>query len=289
MQENKGSAKIILIITSVLLLTSISLFFILYNNENVDVENEKSDITKSLSLDERANGLIPENIIFTSIIDNHARGKVTDGRDGIERDFYAIKINNVWRIVEITNLPISCERFARLGFASSMISDCKLTFSDAVSVSEIDATLDELFIQSAELKVIGLVENIESSENGIIATIVSEDGSSIKIIIPENSSTEEGDLIVTTITAPKEYYYDSVKKEDVVFQSNNTTVVNQEDKDLFLDNQSTNNNDSNIKINKETNSILKVDAPKSSAPPSYFFNVYDQDNSFVNVEIEGSF
>ena len=235
MQGSRGSAKIILIVTAILFLTSLFIFFIFINKEEkVDLTKEKENIEKSLSIDERADGIVPENIVFSNIIDNYARGKVTDSRDGIEKDFYAMKINGVWRIVEISNMPVSCERYARLGFSSSLISDCRLTFSDAVSISEIDATLDQLFLESNELKVIGLVEDIEETEEGKIITVVSEDGSSIKISVPDSVDTTEGDLIVTTITAPIEYI--SNNTSEVIFDSNNTVVVNEDDKDLFSDN-----------------------------------------------------
>lgn len=288
MQGNKGIAKILIIFSSVLFFSAIAILIIILNKEEVNPDLLK-DIDSSLKLDERAEGLIPENIIITNSTENFLRGTVVDQRDGMQKDFYAIKIGEVWRIVEVTNTSVSCERFARLGFPSSFISDCKLSFSDAVTISEIDATLDSFFLESTELKVIGVVEDIQYTAEGQIITVASYSGdSSIKISVSNDFQAQEGDLIVTEITPPLQYNSIEQINFDTVYNSDNAIVVNEEDRELVVNTEEPQNNQT-LKINEVTNSVLKIDAPKSSAPPSYFFNAYDIDNSFIDVELDGSF
>lgn len=288
MQGNKGIAKILIIFSSVLFFSAIAILIIILNKEEVNPDLLK-DIDSSLKLDERAEGLIPENIIITNSTENFLRGTVVDQRDGMQKDFYAIKIGEVWRIVEVTNTSVSCERFARLGFPSSFISDCKLSFSDAVTISEIDATLDSFFLESTELKVIGVIEDIQYTAEGQIITVASYSGdSSIKISVSNDFQAQEGDLIVTEITPPLQYNSIEQINSDTVYNSDNAIVVNEEDRELVVNTEETQNNQT-LKINEITNSVLKIDAPKSSAPPSYFFNAYDIDNSFIDVELDGSF
>lgn len=289
MQANRGIAKIVFILSAILILTAIGGAILIFSNEDVktvDIETIKN----SLIIDDRAGGILPENISISISNDSFLRGRVVDSRDGIERDFYSMKIGDVWRIVEITNSVVSCERFARLGFPDAFISDCRLSFSDAVSVDEIDATLDDLFLSSVELKIIGVVESIENTENGQIVT-VSSGGSTTQISITDAKlNTQIGDLIVTTITAPKEYVYTPQSNStNVVFNTEEVTIVNEEDRDLNTEDEEETHEQVNVKVNPNTNAVYKIDAPKTSAPPSYFFNVYDVDNSFVNIELDGSF
>lgn len=295
MQDNRGVAKILIIISSVLFFSAIAIAIIIFNKEDKGDVNLLQEINKSLSLDERAEGLIPENVIINNSTENFLRGTVVDQRDGLQKDFYAIKINDIWRIVEVSNTPVSCERFARLGFPSAFISDCRLSFSDAVTISEIDATLDNFFLESTELKIIGVVESVEYTEEGKVLTVTSYSGdSSIKINVESDFETQKGDLIITQITPPIQYNPNSQTNSETIYDSNNSIIANQEDRELLEDvNQNTDQNgqqgEQSIKIDKVTNSILKIDAPKSSAPPSYFFNAYDRDNSFIDIELEGSF
>lgn len=291
MQGNKGIAKTLIIIVSALLITAVGLAFYFLNSPEEQNEINISDVEKVFSLDERAGGVSAQNILITRSAGNFARGTLTDSNDGLEKDFYLIRIGEVWRVVDITNQPVSCERFARLGFPNVFIQDCQLTFSDAVTISEIDATLDEFFKSSSNinLKIIATVESVEQNEDGQLVTIVSGD-ETIQIQLSNNDpAVEEGDLIVTTITPPNT---NSTNQNNTVYQSTNPVIVNQEDKDLFEENTTVGstpvNNVSNPE-NTETNKVYKINAPKSSAPPSYFINEYDRDNSFVDIELNGNF
>lgn len=289
MQGNRGIAKILLISVTIILLTSIVILFIIFTSEDsVDEQKEKDEIQKSLIIDERSEGVIPENIIIKQLSGNFARGKLTDANDGLEKDFYMIKIGEIWRVVEITSLPVSCERFARLGFPNVFIQDCKLTFSDHVTLSEIDSTLEDFFLSSnnTNLKIIGIVNLVEDTENGQVVTIDSG-GETIQIQLSLNDSKiSEGDLLVTSITPPNQ---NNSNNQNVVYVASNTIVVNEQDKDLFVEPNPTQINNSELISNPETNKIYKINAPKSAAPPSYFFNENDIDNSYVDVELDGSF
>ncbi len=292
MQGNKGIAKTLIIVVILLLITAIGLAFYFLNSPEEQSEITISDIEKVFSLDERAGGISASNILITRSAGNFARGKLTDSNDGVEKDFYLIRIGEVWRVVDITNEPVSCERFARLGFPNVFIQDCQLTFSDAVTISEIDATLDDFFKSSENinLKIIATVESVEQNEDGQLVTIVSGD-ETIKIQLSNNDpAVEEGDLIVTTITPPNTK---STNKTTVVYQSSNPVVVNQQDKDLFEQITNTNNNAVNTNNpntdNGDSNKVYKINAPRTSAPPNYFFNEYDIDNSFLDIELNGNF
>lgn len=286
MQYNRGMAKILIIVTSVLFLSAIISAILYFGKEEVIDEITVDDAVKVISLDERAGGINAENLIITDSVPGFARGKLTDVLTGEEKDFYLIKIGDNWRVVEVSNQPVSCERFARLGFPNILIKDCKLTFSDAVTLSEIDATLDDFFKNSSNfsLKIIATVESVEETEDGQIVTIDSG-GEIIEIILSNNDpAVEVGDLIVTNITAPNS----RSENNNVVYQTNNSVVVNESDRDLFVE-QTNNQSTITSPINTTENKIFKINAPRTSAPPAYFKNIYDVDNSYVDVELDGSF
>lgn len=290
---NKNLIKIFFLIGAVITLLAVVSAFLFFGkgNDKEDIEKQQEQIKKSLSIDERAYGVIPENVSFTIVAGNFARGKLTDGSDGLEKDFFMIKIGDLWRVVEISNKPVSCERFARLGFPNVFIQDCKLSFSDAVTLSEIDSTLAEFFLSAnnTNLKIIGIVDSIENTEDGQLIT-VSSGGETVQIKLSINEpKLAEGDLIVTSITPPNKNSSIDDEKEDNVYIAVNPVVVNEQDRDLFIDNPVVENNNSTSTINNPGNKLHKIDAPKSSAPPSYFFNVNDVDNSFVDIELDGSF
>lgn len=290
---NKNLIKIFFLIGAVITLLAVVSAFLFFGkgNDKEDIEKQQEQIKKSLSIDERAYGVIPENVSFTIVAGNFARGKLTDGSDGLEKDFFMIKIGDLWRVVEISNKPVSCERFARLGFPNVFIQDCKLSFSDAVTLSEIDSTLAEFFLSAnnTNLKIIGIVDSIENTEDGQLIT-VSSGGETVQIKLSINEpKLAEGDLIVTSITPPNKNSSIDDEKEDNVYIAVNPVVVNELDRDLFIDNPVVENNNSTSTINNPGNKLHKIDAPKSSAPPSYFFNVNDVDNSFVDIELDGSF
>lgn len=294
MQGNKLVAKSLIVIVIVLLITSFGLVFYFLNSPEDEFAINVSDVEKVFSLDERAGGIKADNILITRTSDNFVRGRLTDTNDGTQKDFYLIKIGDVWRVVEITDKPVSCERFARLGFPNVFIQDCQLTFSDAVTISEIDATLDDFFKNSSNLnlKIIATVENVEQNENGQLITIVSGD-ETIKVQLSnDDPSVKEGDLIVTTITPPNTQ---SVSNNDSkkVYQSTNPVIVNQNDRDLFsvsvpVNSSTTLSNNPNPNTSDQ-NKVYKINAPKTSAPPDYFYNEYDIDNSFLDIELNGNF
>jgi len=265
------------------------IYIVLYFSHGKKIESISIDeVSKVFSLDERAGGIIAENITITFSNNNFTRGKLVDSSTGEEKDFYLIKIGDVWRVVEITSSPVSCERFARLGFPNVFIQDCQLTFSNAVTLSEIDSTLDDFFKNSAnfDLTIIATVEDVQNTEDGQIIT-VNSGGEIIQIkLSTADPAVQTGDLIVTKITAPN-----SRNESNPVYQTSNPIIVNENDKELLqnINNQNTTQQQNYQMQDPQANKIFKIDAPKTYAPPSYFKNVYDVDNSFVDVELEGSF
>lgn len=288
MQPSGNFAKILIAIISVVILTIIVSAILYFSKEDEVKKMTTEEISKVLSLDERAGGIIAESIAITFSDDNFTRGKLIDSSTGEEKDFYLIKIGEVWRVVEITDRPVSCERFARLGFPNVFIQDCQLTFSDAVTLSEIDYTLDDFFKSSEnfDLKIIATVEDVQDTEEGQIIT-VNSGGEIIQIKLSiEDPAIKEGDLIVTKITAPN-----SKSQSNSIYQSNNPIIVNENDRDLIdtTSSQSNVQQQNNQMQDPQANKIYKINAPKTYAPPSYFKNIDDVDNSFVNIELEGSF
>ncbi|MEY2702214.1 MAG: hypothetical protein RLY43_847, partial [Bacteroidota bacterium] len=125
------------------------------------------------------------------------------------------------------------------------------------------------------------------TEDGQIV-ILNSGGETLQIVLTgDDPSVQEGDLIVTKITAPNSNY----ENEKVTYQTNNTVVVNEEDRDLFpVEETDTDTTQNTLPLQDvQANKIYKINAPKTSAPPSYFLNVYDVDNSFVDVELDGNF
>jgi len=297
MQGNKGIAKTLIIIVATLLITSIGSIFYFVNTPEESPDIKISDIEKVFSIDERAGGIQAENILITRSAGNFVKGRLIDTRDGKEKDFYLIRIGEIWRVVDITDKPVSCERFARLGFPNVFIQDCQLTFSDAVTLSEIDATLDDFFKSYANinLKIIATVESVEINENGRLVTIISGDETIQIQLSNDDPSVQEGDLIVTTITAPNtQTASSSTNQSSTVYQSSNSVVVNEPDRDLVsVVNNNANSNTVNPTStnpgNNDPNKVYKVNAPKTSAPPAYFYNEYDVDNSFLDIELDGNF
>lgn len=292
MQQNRGMAKVLIILVSIIFLTAVGLAILFFNSPEDVSEINLADAQRIISIDERAGGISADNVSITRTSGYFARGKLTDSSTGVEKDFYLIKIGEVWRVVEITDKPVSCERFARLGFPNVFIPDCELSFSDAVTLSEIDATLEDFFKSSVNtnLKIIATVESIEETENGQLVTLLSGETTIQITLSNDDPSLREGDLIVTTITPPNNQGSSSSTQQNVVYTVSNPVVVNQDDRDLFAENPiETPIINPNITPPSNTDKIYKIDAPKTSAPPAYFFNVYDIDNSFVDVELDGNF
>lgn len=290
MQGNKGIAKILIIIVSVLFLTSITILFLVLNQEDEQEMLAVSDATRIISIDERSAGVSAENIIITNSSESFVRGKLFDSFAGVEKDFYLIKIGDTWRVVDITDQPVSCERFARLGFPNVFIQDCKLSFSDAVTLSEIDKTLEDFFLSSenTNLRIIGVVDSIVENENGQIITLISGDQTIQIQINSEDETVQEGDLIVTSITPPN--INNPNNSTQTTYNTTGTVAVNSDDRELFENIPTTPTSQTPTSNTEDPSKKLdKINAPKSYAPPSYFKNVYDQDNSFIDVELEGSF
>lgn len=295
MIKNSTAPKIVFVLVLIILLTAVSSFFLIVNSDTEEKKISVDEIQKIISIDQRSSGINFENIVVTKSSSNFLRGTLKDLDDGLEKDFFLIKIGDIWRVVDVTNFSVSCERFARLGFPNTFIQDCKLSFSDAVKISEIDATLEEFFLssQNTNLKIIGDVESVEYTENGQIVTIISG-GEEVHLQLSVNDPVvEKGDLIVTTITPPNNNSTEKADNTDKTYSASNVVVVNDVDKDLFIENNVVNQNPAtNIDLNNPNeleNKIFKINAPKSYAPPSYFKNVYDQNNSFIEVELDGSF
>jgi hypothetical protein len=230
-----------------------------------------------------------------------------DDRDGIEKTFYAIKIGDEWRIVDVTTSKVSCERFARLGFPGALISDCELSFSDAVTVAEIDATFAGFSLEGAELRVIGFVTDTKTDASGTVVTI--ESGGATTVVTITNTPVTVGDLLVVTLAD----LADAKQKSNAstgttgttgatgttgVYTVVKTTTIGSQDADLGVPKEKPDNLPQEKKdkppvvpvvTGERGTTVYKINAPKTAPPQSYFFSEDDVDASFENIQIDGSF
>jgi len=315
----KGFAKILVVAVVVLVLTALGGAYVLFTSESVEEISLDVVLHDVLRTDERAHGIMPENAVITRSVRQFVRGTVTDARTGEVLTFYALQIGDVWRIVDVVTGPVSCERFARLSFPSDVISDCVLTFDDAVTVAEIDATIDQELLMGTPLRVIGFVDSI-NEETGEITL---QSGGATMVVSVQVSATYgllQGDLIVVDVTELQNVSsgYDGSGTQSTVSEEAHISTVGQtgttqtlvgtattvlivgaQDTELHTgistttplpqENNTTTATETTNMQEAQSGVIHKIYAPHTTAPPSYFFNAYDVDNSFVDVRIDGDF
>jgi len=304
MQPNKGMAKVLVVIVIVLVCTSIGAAFFLFTDTPDPIPTDEV-ITRALVTDERSSKVIPSAVRITKATERFARGTLVDETDGLTKNFFALRIGDVWRIVDVTNITISCERFARLGFPDDFIADCVLSFSDAVTVAEIDATLDAMLLSGSQLRVIGFVTEVSEGVDGSLVTVSS--GGETETFTIANANTSVGDVIVVTIEAISNPNQGNVSETNTATPSGivvtQTATVGSEDFDLVGSTNSSqlpqetgtntgttdsSSNTINVSGSSKT-TIYKINAPNAAPPKNYFLNAGDIDTSFEDIKIEGSF
>lgn len=301
MHPSRGVAKVIVLLVTVLLLTAIATAFLLLQSNTVTPVTPEL-LTRVLDTDSRAGGVVASNVIFTKQTERFVRGTLTDTRDGSVKTFYAMYVGDVWRIVEVTDTPVSCERFARLGFPDDFLTGCRLSFADAVTVAEIDATLDASLLAGAPLRVIGFVTDVQTTDDTSVVTITSGDASETFTV--SGSALTPGDVVVVTVGELQEPgtvsgagtssgTYTAVRVETVGSEDAELLTGTTPTGTLPQENQNTASEtqpqSSGPVSGSNSTTIYKVQAPHVAPPPQYFFNVYDIDTSFMNVQIDGSF
>lgn len=309
MKLNSGiSTSLLIIIIAVFILAgSIATGVFIFDESEEKIPTEQL-IKESLFTDERARGVNPENVITKKHVGQFARGTLTDLNDGLTKDFYAIQIGDLWRIVDVVSLDeiVSCERFTRIGFPADFIADCQLSFPDAVTVAEIDATLDKVLLSEAPLQVIGLVQEINISEDGESVDIKISSGgedATVHSNLSDVGNLEIGDTVVITarvIEEPNQTDNDggNINSGRSIVVISVTEIGGEDDEIISSKNsisplKETNNATSTQKgsgDDKEDNGkILRINAPNTAPPKDFFLNVFDVDTSFEDISIEGSF
>ncbi|MDA8611494.1 hypothetical protein N9L18_01350 [Candidatus Pacebacteria bacterium] len=298
---------IVSIVVAVLVAGGISFFLLYEPEEKTPVEESIQD---ALSTDDRAKGVNPSRIVIVKHEGQFARGTVFDLNDQKKKTFYAIQIGDHWRIADVVEDSVSCERFTRIGFPADLIPDCQLSFPDAVTVAEIDATIDQEFLEEAPLQIIGLVQNITINEQEGTASIEIASGgvsTTVESSSGNVSGIETGDTVVITAEVIVEPNQNNNDPEQGVggttISVSNVTQIGEEDDDIVLA-ENTNplpqetggdeeDNDDGTSQNNPVNSgggtILKINAPVTAPPVEQFFNAFDIDNSFEDIKIDGSF
>ncbi|MEY2640813.1 MAG: hypothetical protein RL150_206 [Candidatus Parcubacteria bacterium] len=263
-----------------------------------------ASIERALNTDERAGGVVARDIVFTKQTERYARGTLIDDRDGVTKTFYAMLVGDVWRIVDITTAPVSCERFARLGFPDDFIVDCVLSFKDAVTVAEIDATIGADLLAGVTLQVIGFVDEVTQTPEG--TTIVLSSGGASQTVTVADGNVGIGSLVVVTVedlaainqtvaTTQTGSTASSIPVSSVVVVgTQDTGLVTEETTATPLPQETGTGttqspSSSGPVTGAGSQTIYKINAPTVAPPPSYFFSEFDIDTSFENIRIDGSF
>lgn len=290
------------LLVAVLVLTALVVGFLMLTRDELPAVTPEL-LTRVLETDSRAGGVVARDVTFTKQTERFVRGTLTDARDGSVQTFYAMYVGDTWRIVEVTNAPVSCERFARLGFPDDFLTGCQLSFADAVTVAEIDATLDAALLQGAPLQVIGFVTDVSDDGEASLITVTS--GGSTETFAVQGVTVALGDVVVVSVTELQEPHttssntgatgtytvsrVETVGSEDTELVTG-TTPVGQLPQETNTQGTQQGQGQSSGPVSGGTSgTIYKVQAPRVAPPPQYFFNVYDIDTSFTNVRIDGSF
>lgn len=313
MQSNRGVSSLLVfsvIIIVVILVGTGSFFFI--NNSKKEVPVQES-IENALATDSRAHGVKPSEVVINKREGQFARGVLVDLNDGKIKTFYVIQIGDLWRVADVTEGAVSCERFTRIGFPADFIPDCQLSFPDAVTVAEIDATIDKALLEGAPLQFIGLVTEITiNDEEGTITLVISSGGeeTTIQSNIENVQNIDAGDIVVITAEVVVEPNQDNDNNssqqngggvtisitnvtevgdgDDEVTDPGNTNSLPQENEDTTNTQNNGGNNQEN-EVGGTGGVILKINAPVTAPPAAQFFNAFDIDTSFEDISIEGSF
>lgn len=192
---------------------------------------------------------------------NYARGEIVV--DGVTKNVHLISVNGEdWVVVEISKDPISCEKAEKMGYPSSMVSDCLYKHPDAEKVEVVLAWSKEKLISVDEIEIIGEVNFGDDPTDGTFE-LVSENGDSIIIAYDPNDENfndlSDGDYIVVNVT-PSEN-----ENGDVVLDLNST-----EDVETINDVVENNTED----VIDENNSIIDLE-PKTSADGDVTSSVID--------------
>jgi hypothetical protein len=298
-----GSKKLVGGVLVGAVLVVLSLFFMFSGKETIPTIDA---MVRTLATDTRADGVLASNVVITKETEQFVRGTLVDERDGTTKTFFAMKVGDLWRIVDVTASAVSCERFARLGFPEDFIVDCVLSFSDAVTVAEIDATFDAGLLVGTRLQVIGFVTDVTTEGDNSLVTVTS--GGATDTFTVATGTVNTGDVVVITVEELAGINQGSVGSSPQT-TSTQTRVVTQvvtvgdDDDELVTSNTvstqlpqetvvSTNsggpaNTTPVTGVNGTT--IYKINAPNTAPPRQQFFNVYDIDRSFEDIKIEGSF
>lgn len=300
-----GGKALAFVVGGLVVLSSI-LAVVMVNRDTAPPIEES--VKRALATDVRADGVVAHSVVVTKATDSFVRGTLVDERDGIEKTFFAMRIGDVWRIVEVTTQAVSCERYARLGFPDDFIVDCRLSFADAVTVAEIDATISAELLAGATLQVIGFVDAVNAIDSETQAVVLTSGGVSQTVAVT-GGAPGVGSLVVVTIDALALETMQSTGTQGgttattpvqtipvtsvVTVGANDTELISTGVTTSLLPQeheQNTTHTGSPAPVTGAGGTtVYKINAPNTAPPPSFFFSAFDVDQSFETVQIDGSF
>jgi len=77
------------------------------------------------------------DVVISSIYGDFSRGQITSLVTGFKADFFAVKSDDEWQIVSVTDEPVFCERMERIGFSPKLIYDCALEYPGATTIDDL--------------------------------------------------------------------------------------------------------------------------------------------------------
>lgn len=269
--HKRGFSSLIIVLIIGFVLVSGSLVFLYIKDDNsstLPVATTENKIEGAVFNKMRSLGLgsgfdSVNNFRLTNIKGNHARGEVVI--DGVTKNVHLITINGEdWVVVEISEDPISCEKAERMGYPSSMVSDCLYEYPAAEEVAVILAWTKDELISAGEIEIIG---KIELGDDPSVDTfkIVSDDGEFIIITYdPDDENLNnliDGDYVVINVTPSEdgngEIILDLNSVEEVQTVED---VIEGEENNSIIDLEPNTNTDTNTDINTDSNTNTDTDS-----------------------------
>lgn len=254
----------LLIIGAIITLTALSGAFLFFGGKNTPQQISLDD-----SLPNALNVKLGREVSFniTNEAPRHARGTTSEG------DFYAVNTGYGWRVIEVSNNPVSCERLRALNFPESFIEDCATSFADAKTVTEIKTENSS----GDDVTIIGTISIPNDPSQSVT---ISSGGGNISLQNSNLEGVSNGETVVVSGTISGNASAGTVIVKEVI------DVTTDEDDEI--ENILNSNSDSGDDIAEDDEESGDITEPETSQPledtPS-LFNGFDLDNSGIEIQL----
>jgi hypothetical protein len=192
----KKSYLILVIILSFIVITIVAYLFLKPKQEVVVEETPQEKIEKVVL--ENTSG---SDFKITHVANNFARGEIT--QDGTIKDFYLVYTNGEWRIVSISEEPISCEKVTKIGIPNSMAGDCLYLSPKAKTPSQINLEASQGTLDQDNLEIIGDI-NLGDDPFSNSFAITDDSGESVSVNLGDynpsgNQDINDNDYVVVDV------------------------------------------------------------------------------------------